>query len=121
MSDKMIGYILLLVGIGIILFSAIDVFMIFIKVKQPVQFFSFSGLSMDFSRFLPEELSQLNQIRGNTQMTQEIIPADMINVTSNIFIHLIFMGFFASIGMRIANIRTYLIRTISVNVKETKE
>lgn len=120
MSEKMIGYILLLVGIGIILFSAFDVILVFTKSKEPIQFFSFSGLSIDFARFLPEELSQLNQMRGNTQMNQEIIPADMINVTSNIFIHLIFMGFFASVGMRIATIGTYLLRSIHVHLKEEK-
>lgn len=122
MSEKIVGYILLLAGVGIILFSAFDVFMVFTKVKQPVQFFRFAGLSIDFTQFLPPELSQLSQLSGKKQnMNQEIIPADLINLTSNIFIHLFFMGFFATIGLKLATVGTYLVRSIHVNVKEEKK
>ncbi len=45
----------------------------------------------------------------------------MVNAPLNLFTYLMLMGFFASIGMKIATVGTYLVRPIVVKLREEKE
>lgn len=122
MANKLLGYALVVLGIGIILFTVLDGYLTLTKQKNYVQFFNFDGISLDMSatlaNSLPPEIGQLLQQAG--PMKQEIIPAEMVNGPTNIFVYLLFLGFFAMCGARIASIGTTLIRPVVVNLKEDK-
>lgn len=121
MNEKVIGYSLIIVGILTILFSATSVYLVFTKKSEPVKLFTLQGIGLDlgnlFSDSLPPEATQLlNQNRGKSTRT-EIISADLINDTSNIFAHLLLMGFIASIGYKLASLGVMLVRPIVVKLK----
>ncbi len=129
MSEKIIGYILLTLGVVIIFVSSFSVFTVFTGRAKPVQLFNFESVSIDFSQIvsaslpttdLPEELK--GSIPKNTAPSAktEIIKGDMLNTTSNIFAHLVLMGFLASSGLKLAQIGVNLLRPIIVKLKEEK-
>lgn len=120
MTEKIIGYILLAVGILVIVSPTVAAYQVFTKQATPVEVFHFSGISMDISKALsqgmPEELIK----SGYTlpPMQQEIISADMINKPINFFTYLFFMGFVASAGVKIAGLGIQLIRPIIIKIPE---
>lgn len=120
MSEKVIGYILLVFGIITIIFSGYSVYSVFTKRAKPVQLFTFKGIGLDanqlISNSLPPEAATLLK-PGNKQ---EIIPADLLNDSSNIFAHLLLMGFIGSVGYKIASLGVQLTRPIVVKLN-TKE
>lgn len=123
MSEKMIGYSLLVIGILIICFTGFSVYTVFTKQAEPVQLFNFQGIGINVSQIvsgsLPSEISQF-VAKNKEPQTTEIISADMLNVSSNFIAHYILMGFLASIGFKLATLGTMLVRPIVVKLK-TKE
>lgn len=124
MTEKIIGYLLLAIGIITILFSGFSVYNVFTKQSKPVQLFNFKGIGFDTSQILsgalPPEFA--NQIPKNSKAAQtELIPPDLLNDSSNIFAHLMLMGFLASVGAKIAGIGTQLVRPIVVKLKAKDE
>ena len=124
MTEKVFGYLLIALGILIILFSTISVFDVFTRKAKPVQLFNFKGIKFDMSQMLiaslPPETAALLPQNRNEAKGVEIIPAQLINDTSNVFAHLLLMSFIAGIGSKLANIGVLLVRPIVVKLK-TKE
>lgn len=123
MSEKIIGYLLLAIGLTVILYSAVSVYMVFTKKSEPVKLFNFSGVSIDTADLLGENMSQEQKQLAKEQLgdaSVEIIPSNLLNDSSNIFAHLFLMGFVASIGYRLGMLGIYLLRPIKVNLKEAK-
>lgn len=117
------GYLLLTIGIVTIVFSAIDVYQVFTKQKAPIQLFNFQGVSIDPSAYAPQievpagmESFVQQQPKGNQKV--ELLPADLINLSSNLFAHIMLMGFIASIGSKLASLGTQLVRPIVVKLRE---
>lgn len=106
MSEKIIGYTLLVCGIAIILFSAFNVYFVFTGQAQPIHLFNFPAVS-------------LAVVPGAKPV--ELVSADMLNQTSNVFAHLFLMGFLASIGEKLASLGIQLLRPIVVKSKEEKQ
>jgi len=141
MEEKILGYVLVIAGIGIMLASGLNVYMVFTKKAEPVKLFTLQGISMDIAQLatsgvqgqlssfikdnqqnIPEQLlEQFNKPKEPSSNKQEIIPAAIINEPLNYMAHIFLMGFFVTIGMKIAQIGTMLIRTIQVNVREKTE
>lgn len=121
MTEKAIGYFLLVLGILVIIFSGFNVYQVFTRQVKPVQLFNFKGIGLDTSQMLrdslPPEAGQLLQSNQRSSATTEIIPAELINQTSNVFAHLMLMGFLASIGAKLANLGVMLVRPIVVKLK----
>ena len=121
MSEKILGYTLLTVGILTILFSAFSVYSIFTKKSKPAQLFNFQGLGIDasqmFSQSLPPGVASLMPNPPAGGQKTELIPGSMLNESSNIFAHLLLMGFIASIGFKLASLGTMLVRPINVKLK----
>ena len=111
MSEKVIGYILLGLGIGAILFSVLNVYQVLTKRIQPIDLFSFESVSLDFSKLA-------DQADENADLKQELLSSDKLNKPLNITAHLFFMGFVASTGFKIASLGTQLLRPIKVELKE---
>ena len=110
MSEKIIGYTLLVCGIAIILFTAFNVYFVFTKQAQSIQLFNFPAISLDMSQSLGVPLPK--------SKPTELISADILNQSSNVFAHLFLMGFIASIGQKLANLGVQLVRPIVVKLKE---
>ncbi len=116
MSEKIAGYILLLIGILIMVFAVINVFNVFTKNVQPVQLFSSEGISLDLAK-----LAGGNSALPKEGLETEIISADILNNSLNLIAHLFFMGFLVNVGFRISIVGTLLIRTIKVKLKQKIE
>lgn len=116
MSEKIAGYILLLIGILIMVFAVINVFNVFTKNVQPVQLFSSEGISLDLAK-----LAGGNSALPKEGLETEIISAGILNNSLNLIAHLFFMGFLVNVGFRISSVGTLLIRTIKVNLKQKTE
>ena len=126
MTEKVIGYVLLVVGIIMISFSGLSVYNVFKGNERPYRLFNFDAvnLSLDPSQFtggtiqLPQELIDagvsIEQNSNQKPIQQEILPSNILNDTTNIFAHLMLMGFVASIGYRFASIGTQMVRPIVV-------
>lgn len=119
MSEKIIGYSLLTLGVVIIFLSSFSVFTVFTGRAKPVQLFNFESVSIDFSQIISASLPTTNLSSAPGPKT-EIIKGDMLNTTSNIFAHLVLMGFLASSGLKLAQIGVNLLRPIVVKIKEEK-
>jgi hypothetical protein len=119
MTEKILGYILIVFGILAILYSSMSVYDVFTKKSRPVRLFSFSGISMDASKLFGGNLPPGVTLPQNAAM--EVMPPEIINDTSNIFAHVVLMGFLASAELKLATIGTQLVRTITVKVKQKEE
>ncbi len=88
-----------------------------------MQLFNFPGISVDVGQLMagsiPPEAKQLG-FKIPSQK-QEFLSREMINGPLNLSMHLFLMGFIASIGGRLAQIGTYLLRPIVVKVKAKEE
>ena len=125
MTEKIIGYLLIAGGILVMIFSSFDVYLIFTKQKEPIKLFSFKGVGIDTGKLLPADLPpelskqlQTNQL-GQNQV--ELISPDILNDTSNIFAHIILMGFILNLGYKLASLGTKLVRPIQVKLKTTDQ
>lgn len=125
MTEKVIGYILLTIGLVIITLCAWNVWQVFNGDAQPVEVFSFEGISIDPSKFapqleLPEQMQGMVSQRAPASNPVEFISADYLNKTANLFAHIMLIGFIAGIGGRFASIGTQLMRPIVVKLREAK-
>lgn len=101
MTEKVLGYIFLGVGISLILFALARMFLVFTGKLPPVSLFDSPAITLP----LP------------TGGTQELVSADYMNLTSNLFVELLLMGFIASVGQKFASTGTSLLRPITVKLK----
>lgn len=120
MSERVIGYILITIGVVIIVVSAVNVVSVFNGSAQPVSVFSFDGISLDFGNLLigdatPQEAQIIRE--QNPELSAQLVEANMINQPLNLFAHIILMGFMVNIGFKLASLGTMLVRPIRVNVK----
>lgn len=103
MSEKVIGYALLIVGVIVIVFAAVSVVTVFTGHAQPVQLFNFSAMSIALAP-------------GAKPV--ELFSARDLNQTANITAQLFLMGFIAGIGEKLASLGVQLVRPIVVKAKE---
>lgn len=118
MSEKILGYILIAIGLVIILYSAFSVFSVFTAKSAPFELFKLAGISLDFGSLVGESLppETRGQI-GEPNLKSELVDSDFINTPLNIFAHLMLMGFLASIGFKIASLGVMMVRPIKVKLR----
>ena len=100
MSEKVTGYLLLLLGLVLIGFSAFSVYQVFTKRAQPLQLFSEAGISLNF----PDAKT-------------ELVSANYLNSVSNLTSHYLLMSFLVSIGFKISSLGIQLLRPIEVKLQ----
>lgn len=115
MSEKVTGYILLVIGIVIMLFAVFNVYQVFTKQIKPVVLFNIPALQIDLSQLVANSLPPGVIPQGQKQ---ELISSQLINDPLNIIAHLFLMGFVAQIGFKLSSIGTMLVRPIVVKLKE---
>lgn len=116
MDQKIVGYILLIIGVSIVLFSGISVFQVFNNKTQPYQLFSLDSISLDLKNMLPTEQANLL-----TNSNFEILSGDISTKMTNIFMHLVLMGFIGSVGFKIAMIGSNMIKVIEFKTHLSKK
>lgn len=128
MTEKITGYILLVIGLFIITYTLVNIYGLVSGANEPFQIFSFDSISLDLNQIsqgeiqLPPELEEAGVTieKPNTPSLQEIFPSAILNQSSNYFIHIIILGFVASVGYKIAHLGVQLIRPIIVKTSERK-
>ena len=114
MSEKILGYVLLAVGILIIIAAAANVLFVF-RGSRPVQFLNESASLAEFSINMPTDeevpVGAIPVTIGNNNQITRII---------NLVMHVIFAGLFVSVGFRIAMIGANLVRPIVVKSSSEK-
>lgn len=116
MTEKILGYVLIVIGLIIIAFSGYSVYSVFALHAKPIQPFNFPGIKVDFSQMVDQ---QLPVDKGKLQT--ELVSADILNSTSNLIAHVILFGFLASLGYRIALIGAQIVRPINIHLKSDKQ
>jgi hypothetical protein len=134
MTEKILGYVLLIAGLFMIICSAFSVYQVFTGKAMPVRIFRLPGIRLDIGKIVASQMPQVSGLPDNidlskilpqlaeqqksTSGTQEIISADMVNIPLNYFMHLMLMGFLLNVGVQIAGLGTKLLRPIVVKLHE---
>ena len=113
MTEKLTGYLLIVVGIVLIIFSAFSVYSVFSSKVKPAELFQFKGVSVPLSALVGGEIPNSKALPEI-----EILPAEVLNSTSNTLAHLLLMGFLSSIGSKIAFLGVNLVRPIVIKLKD---
>ena len=112
-TNKIVGYLLLLIGLTMIFYPAFNVYQVFKGKALPYHLFSFKPIAIDLSKFV-EGAPQ------NANLTQELVSSDLLNKPLDLIAHIILMGFVVTAGYRVASLGTLLVRTIKVKLNEDK-
>lgn len=116
MGEKITGYTLLVVGLILILLPAFSVFNIFQGNALPFNFATIKSIEIDYAQLAGsgEGLSGEQKIMFEKQKEslpkQEILNGGEASKLVNLGAHIFIMGFFASIGARVAAIGVSLIK-----------
>lgn len=119
MDQKIIGYILVAIGLAVIIFSAFSVYNVFTKKARPIELFHFDSVSISATALMSPDMAA--KIPAGQEVPKiDILPADMINPTTNILAHLFLMGFMVSIGYRVSMLGVQILRPVVVKVGNGK-
>jgi len=99
MTGKIVGYLLLVTGLGVILFAVLSGYSAFAKKSIPLKFFNLAGISI-----------QANKQAGIPAM--EIVPKTTINEVANLAAYLALMGFLINAGYKVALLGVGLLRPV---------
>lgn len=118
MNEKVVGYLLMAFGVGIILFSAFSAYRVFSGADKPIALFAADSISFDVSTLMGEG-PQLDSAGQAPQI--EILNQKVINTALNSIFHLILMFFMVTVGAKLATLGTLLVRTINVDLKSSNK
>jgi hypothetical protein len=119
MVQKIIGYLLLVIGLFIIIFSLSNIFGLLNKTVVPTNFFDLDAIvvknNIPLDNF-PASIKPLLEQAVNSAPPMVIVNKKDINDTTNFFVYIFVMGFFMNGGYLLAKIGTKLIREVHINV-----
>lgn len=120
MSEKIIGYLLLIFGIIIIIFSLFGVYKIFKSKVNYFTIFNLPGISLDLTELINTDLSQeqIEQLKNEKGLKTDLIPSEIINNPLNLIANMIFFMFSLNVGYKISQLGIQLLRPIKVSLKE---
>lgn len=108
MIEKVVGYILLLLGVLTIVFSSINAFNILTRKINPIKF-----VNEDLVSVIAPSNTLNNQVSLNQMLN---IDNDTISLITNIGVHLLILGFIMKAGFHLASLGTMLVRPIIVDL-----
>lgn len=122
MSEKIVGYILLVFGIFLIVIALFRVYQVFTGQSKAYSLFNLPGISLDLSQVMgldlpPEQKKSLDPKNFKT----DLVSPEVLNQPLNLFFHILFMGFIANIGFKISSLGVQLLRPIKVNLRESSQ
>jgi hypothetical protein len=123
------GYLLLFTGAIIIIYACIQTYFVYTKVSPIPSFFNFEGVKLDLSKLQPQmDQSGLEEIARKAGLSipkmntlpamepTEILPAAVLNESSNLGAFIFFMGFAVNVGYKLASLGVKLIRPLYIKV-----
>lgn len=114
MGEKAIGYMFMIIGVGVIGLAGYSVYSVFTGSITAFPLFNFSGVTVPASSLLGAEFA-------NASIPDiEIFPAEILNGTTNILAHLFLMSFIVTVGYKIAMLGVNLVRPVIVKVEGAK-
>lgn len=116
MSEKIAGYLLLLVGLVAIALASFNVYQVFTKQSRPMALFELKGVSIDISQYLPSDPLRT----PSTTPPAELFPASDLNLISNLTAHYLLMSFFIGVGAKVSSLGISLLRPIEVKVDKSR-
>jgi hypothetical protein len=134
LTNQLLGYGLLFLGIFIMFFSSLQVYLVFTKRVSPVRFFNFPPITFDAASLVPQvgeridlsqfvnlpgmqgvDLSRLQQNDTKVQPKQfELFSAAMLNDPANLGATVFLYGFVLNVGYKLAGLGVQLVRVIVV-------
>jgi len=114
-KEKIVGYLLLGIGILIMIFGTISVYRVFTGYAKPFELFNLSGISVSPSNLLGNEFAATDQTAN-----LDLLSAKDLNSTANSLAHLFLMGFIVSTGYKLATLGVNMVRPIIVKVGDKK-
>ncbi len=122
MSEKATGYILLASGIIIMIFSTIQIILVFTGKLEPISAFSSetevgqAQTGIDISTLM----QQLQPGAGNSGSVNmpslQLIDPEVLNHTLNLTVHFFIMQFLLSLGFKLSSLGVQLLRPIEVKL-----
>jgi len=116
MSEKFVGYLLLILGLLLMALPAFNIYQVFTKQVQPISLFELQGVSLNIADYLPSDPLR----KPGTVPPTELIPASDLNFISNLTAHYLLMSFFIGVGFKVASLGITLLRPIEVRVDKTR-
>lgn len=122
MSEKVTGYLLLVIGLIIMIFSVVNIFLVFTNKAKPFSVFNLSSNSSEGSLSINDIISQLQKNNPNalnqsiTAPKLDILPPEVLNQTLNMTTHFFLISFILGFGYKLANLGVQLIRPINVKL-----
>lgn len=124
MSEKVSGYLLLLIGLAIMVVSVVNMFMVFTNKAKPFSVFNISSSSSININDIISELQKKNLSASPSASNQiiappklDILPPEVLNQTLNISSHFFLMSFILGFGYKLASLGVQLVRPINVKLK----
>lgn len=114
MSEKVTGYILVLLGVLVMAFSVYNIYTVFTNKVAPINLFHLPGVSLDLANLAGSEVPPEFQ---NQSLKTEIVKAEVINAPLNLLAHILFMGFILNAGYKLASLGVQFVRPINVKVR----
>jgi hypothetical protein len=103
-DSKMVGWVLLVVGLILIVFAVYFMFRVFTGATAPPAIFNMKSITMPTGE-------------GTSANNVELVPGGAVSLVINMLIWAVLMYFVASAGSRIGGLGVKLIRDIKVEVK----
>lgn len=119
--EKITGYILILLGLVIVCVAGWNGLMVFTGKAEPIRIFISSQTPINTPQ-IPQSSEPSNEVLASLQpMLSSLVGQTMgpnMEKPINITIHFLILGFFVTIGFRVASIGAMLVRSITYKIKE---
>ncbi len=125
MSEKIIGYTLLFLGLLIMAVSAVNIYMVFTNKTKPFEVFNIESNndsqagSIDVNDLI-KQLQSGNSNAKNPDIPQpkiDILPPEVLNHSLNLTTHFFLMSFVVGFGYKLASLGVQLVRPIKVKLR----
>lgn len=117
MTEKIVGYVLIVFGILVILYSVFDIYSVLTGKKASIDPFKLEGISLDLSSFVGGAEEQQAIKNSGKSLKSEIISPDVLNKPLNYVFHLLLAGFILNVGYKVASLGVLLVRPVKVSLK----
>lgn len=118
MSEKFIGYLLLVLGILLIFGSLGGVYAVFTGRIQPYPIFDLPAITLDLSSLMEAEGQEAQQLaESGANLETELVKGDVLNKPLNLVAYLLFMSFLLNVGFKIATLGVQMVRPIKVTLR----
>ncbi len=126
MTERTTGYSLLTIGILIMIFAAFQIISVFTGKAEPITLFQMEQSTISNSSENQNNNSILDQIQnaalgqnnGSAKLPDvQIIDPEILNSILNLTVYYVIMQFLLSLGFKLANLGTQLLRPIQIKMK----